>query len=58
MIAVTSKFEVRNGMEDEVKDAIRNRPKLVENAKGFSTGCVKPAFKACRNSFDYVLEKY
>lgn len=35
MIAVISKFEVRNGMEDEIKDAFRNRPKLVENAKGF-----------------------
>lgn len=35
MIAVNSKFEVRNGMEAEVKEAFRNRPQLVENAKGF-----------------------
>ena len=35
MIAVISKFNVRNGMEKEVKEAFRNRPKLVENAKGF-----------------------
>lgn len=30
-----SKFEVRNNMEDEVKEAFINRPKLVENAEGF-----------------------
>ena len=35
MIAVVSKFEVRNGMEVEVKNAFRSRPQLVENAKGF-----------------------
>jgi len=35
MIAVISKFIVRNGMEEEVKEAFRNRPRLVENAKGF-----------------------
>lgn len=30
-----SKFEVRNNMEDEVWEAFRNRPELVENANGF-----------------------
>lgn len=35
MITVISKFEVRNGMEEAVKEAYRNRPRLVENAKGF-----------------------
>lgn len=35
MIAVLSKFEIQNGMEKEVKDAFRNRPRLVEQAKGF-----------------------
>jgi len=30
-----SKFEVRNNMEDEVREAFRNRPELVENADGF-----------------------
>lgn len=35
MIAAISKFEIQNGMEQEVKEAFRNRPQLVENAKGF-----------------------
>lgn len=35
MIAAISKFEILNGKEDEVKEAFRNRPKLVEHAKGF-----------------------
>ncbi|MDZ7659295.1 antibiotic biosynthesis monooxygenase [Fodinibius sp.] len=30
-----SKFEVRNNMEDEVREAFRNRPELVEDADGF-----------------------
>jgi len=31
-----SKFEVRNNMEEEVKEAFINRPRLVEkNANGF-----------------------
>lgn len=30
-----SKFEVRNNMEDEVREAFINRPKLVEEADGF-----------------------
>jgi heme oxygenase (mycobilin-producing) len=35
MIAVISKFEIQNGMQLEVKNAFKNRPRLVENAKGF-----------------------
>ena len=35
MIAAISKFEIQNGMEDEVKHAFKNRPGLVEGAKGF-----------------------
>lgn len=35
MIASISKFEIQNGMEDEVKSAFKNRPKFVENARGF-----------------------
>jgi len=30
-----SKFEVRNQMEEEVKEAFINRPRLVESADGF-----------------------
>jgi len=30
-----SKFEIRNDMEDEVKEAFINRPKLVDSAEGF-----------------------
>lgn len=35
MIAAISKFEIQNGMEKEVKEAFKGRPKLVEHAKGF-----------------------
>lgn len=35
MIASISKFEIQNGLEKEVKEAFKNRPGLVENAKGF-----------------------
>lgn len=28
-------FEVANGMEEEVKEAFKNRPRFVENWKGF-----------------------
>lgn len=35
MIAIISKFEIKNGMEEQVKEAFRNRPGLVEQAKGF-----------------------
>ncbi|MEQ9309535.1 MAG: antibiotic biosynthesis monooxygenase family protein [Balneolaceae bacterium] len=35
MIAVISKFEIQNGMEQEVKNAFKNRPRFVEHAKGF-----------------------
>ena len=35
MIAAISKFTIQNGMEKEVKDAFKNRSKLVEDAKGF-----------------------
>jgi len=35
MIAVISKFEIKNGMEEAVKNAFKNRPGLVEHAKGF-----------------------
>lgn len=35
MIAIVSKFEIENGMEAQVKEAFRNRPGLVEQAKGF-----------------------
>jgi len=35
MIAAISKFEIQNGMEEEVKSAFKNRPGLVEQAKGF-----------------------
>jgi heme oxygenase (mycobilin-producing) len=30
-----SKFEVRNNLEEEVKAAFQNRPKLVDSAEGF-----------------------
>lgn len=30
-----SKFRVRNGMEDEVREAFRRRPHLVDDADGF-----------------------
>lgn len=30
-----SKFEVRNNMEDEVRQAFKNRPHLVDDAPGF-----------------------
>lgn len=35
MIAAISKFEIQNGMEEQVKEAFRNRPGLVNHAKGF-----------------------
>lgn len=35
MIAVISKFVIENGMEKEVKQAFKNRPGLVEKAKGY-----------------------
>ena len=35
MIAAISKFEIQNGLEEEVKNAFKNRPGLVEKAKGF-----------------------
>lgn len=41
MIAFISKFEIENGMEDEVKIAIKNWLELVEHAKVF----VKLMFK-------------
>jgi heme oxygenase (mycobilin-producing) len=35
MFVALSKFEVSNDMERDVKDAFRNRPHSVENARGF-----------------------
>lgn len=35
MVVIISRFEVENGMEKQVKEAFKNRPKLVENANGF-----------------------
>lgn len=35
MIVSISKFEIQNGLEKEVKEAFKNRPELVEKAKGF-----------------------
>lgn len=35
MIASISKFEIKNGLEEEVKAAFKNRPGFVERAKGF-----------------------
>lgn len=35
MFLAISRFAVANGMEDEVRVAFRQRPHLVDNAKGF-----------------------
>jgi heme oxygenase (mycobilin-producing) len=35
MVTVISRFRVRNGLEEEVRRAFINRPRLVENAPGF-----------------------
>jgi diguanylate cyclase (GGDEF)-like protein len=35
LVTVISRFRVRNGSEDEVRDAFVNRPRLVERAAGF-----------------------
>lgn len=35
MVTVISRFRVRNGLEEEVRKAFLNRPRLVENASGF-----------------------
>ena len=35
MFVAFSSFEVQNGSEEAVKEAFRNRPKLVENFEGF-----------------------
>jgi heme-degrading monooxygenase HmoA len=35
MFVALSSFEIENGMEAEVKEAFKNRPKLVENYAGF-----------------------
>ncbi|MBC7889305.1 MAG: antibiotic biosynthesis monooxygenase [Ferruginibacter sp.] len=35
MFVAISSFEIQNGLEEEVKEAFRNRPKLVENFNGF-----------------------
>ena len=35
MILAVSRFRVANGMEQEVREAFRNRPRLVEDAPGF-----------------------
>lgn len=35
MITVISRFRVRNGLEEKVREAFLNRPRLVENASGF-----------------------
>lgn len=35
MVTVISRFRVRNGMEDEVRNAFANRPHLAEEAVGF-----------------------
>jgi heme-degrading monooxygenase HmoA len=35
MVTVISRFRVRNGLEEEVRKAVLNRPRLVENASGF-----------------------
>ena len=35
MVTVISRFRVRNGMEEEVRQAFLNRPRLVEKAPGF-----------------------
>jgi len=35
VILAVSRFRVANGMEPEVREAFRNRPRLVEDAPGF-----------------------
>jgi diguanylate cyclase (GGDEF)-like protein len=35
MVTVISRFRVRNGLEEKVRQAFLNRPRLVEKAKGF-----------------------
>jgi len=35
MVKVISRFRVRNGMEEEVRQAFLDRPRLVEKAAGF-----------------------
>jgi len=35
MFTAISSFEIANGMENEVKDTFKNRPKQVENFEGF-----------------------
>ncbi len=35
MFVAISCFEIKNGLEDEVKLSFKNRPKLVENYDGF-----------------------
>jgi diguanylate cyclase (GGDEF)-like protein len=35
VVTVISRFRVRNGLEEEVRKAFLNRPRLVENAPGF-----------------------
>lgn len=35
MFVAISSFEVENGLEEQVKQAFKNRPKLVENYNGF-----------------------
>jgi len=35
VVAVISRFRVRNGLEQDVREAFLNRPRLVENAAGF-----------------------
>ena len=35
MVTVISRFRVRNGLEEEVRSAFLNRPRLVEKAAGF-----------------------
>jgi heme-degrading monooxygenase HmoA len=35
MFVAISSFEIENGLEDEVKQAFKNRPGLVENYGGF-----------------------
>jgi len=35
MFVAISSFEVANGLEEQVKEAFRNRPKMVEKFEGF-----------------------
>ena len=35
MVTVISRFRVRNGLEEEVRRAFVNRPRLVERSEGF-----------------------